>query len=75
MNFPTTRTVYRNIIENKRLTQRARLAALTAMRDPSFSMLVRLIRDKETPSRLKILAARRYEDLVLNRDVDRVLNE
>lgn len=68
-------TVYRNIIENKRLTQKARLAALAAMRNPSFSMLVRLLRDPDTPSRLRILAARRYEGRVLKREVDHALDE
>jgi hypothetical protein len=74
MRYPTADTVNRRIAENKRLTQKARLAALAAIRVLSMSMLVRLLRNPDTPSRLKTLAAQLYEKEILRREVDRVLS-
>jgi hypothetical protein len=73
MRYPTADTVNRRIAGNKRLSQKARLAALAAIRTLSMSMLVRLLRNPETPSRLKTLAARLFEKEIVRREVDRVL--
>ncbi|HXC44753.1 MAG TPA: hypothetical protein VNY51_14685 [Candidatus Dormibacteraeota bacterium] len=73
MRYPTADTVNRRVAENKRLTQKARLAALAAIRTLSMSMLVRLLRNPETPSRLKTLDARLFEKEIVRREVDRVL--
>lgn len=75
MRYPTPDTVNRRIAENKRLTQKARLAALATIRVPSMGMLVRLLRDPETPSRIRTTASRMYEAEILKREVSRVLNE
>jgi hypothetical protein len=61
MRYPSTNTVYRRVIENPRLAQRTRMAALEAIARPSLRLLMRLLKNPATPPRLLALAAKKYE--------------
>jgi hypothetical protein len=61
MRYPPPDWVNRQIVENKKMTQKARLQALAAIAKPSLCQLLRLLTNPNTPSRLMALAAKRYE--------------
>lgn len=69
VRYPSSDTVYRRVVENAKLTQKVRLAALSAMSRPSLWFLMRLLKNPETPSRLHALAAKRYEKEILRRNL------
>jgi hypothetical protein len=69
MRYPKTDTVYKRLAENERLTQRARLKALAAIKRPSLWSLIRLLNNPLTPPRLLTLAAQRYETEILKREL------
>jgi hypothetical protein len=73
--FPSPDTVYDRIIKNERLTQKTRLAALTAITRPSRTLLIALISDPKTPSRLLKLAAERYETEIQRRELLKRANQ
>jgi hypothetical protein len=69
LRFPQPNTVYRRIIENERLTQKARLVALAAIQRPTRTLLFRLLSNPDTPARLLALAAERYETEILKMEL------
>ena len=54
-------TVWRRLVEDKKLPCKARMEALQQIARPSVELLRRLLASKSTPSRLRMLAARKYE--------------
>jgi hypothetical protein len=69
MRYPKADTVNKRIVENERLSQKARLRALAALTRPSLWLLTRLLNNPTTPSRIVTLAAKRYEVEILKRDL------
>ena len=69
MLHPSADTMYRRVVENKRVSQRERVAALEAMGRPSLRMLVRLLRNPATPPRLLALAAKKYKLGMLRKEL------
>jgi hypothetical protein len=67
MRYPPPDWVNRQIVENKKMTQKVRLQALAAIAKPSLCQLLRLLTNSDTPSRLMALAAKRYEIEILKR--------
>lgn len=69
MRYPKADTVNKRIVENQRLSQKARLRALAALARPSLWLLMRLLDNPATPSRIVTLAAKRYQVEILKRDL------
>jgi hypothetical protein len=69
VRFPKADTVNLRLVENKTLTQRTRLAALQAIGRVPLSVLLRILRDPSSPSRLLGLAAKRYAIENLRREL------
>jgi hypothetical protein len=69
MRYPDPDWVNRKIVENQKVTQRARLQALTAIARPSLYQLLRLLTNPDTPARLMALAAKRYQTEILKREL------
>lgn len=69
MRFPNPDWVNRQLVENQKATQKARLSALAAINRPSLSQLLRLLKNPKTPSRLMALAAKRYDTEMLRREL------
>jgi hypothetical protein len=69
MRYPDPDWVNRQIAENQKVTQKARLQALAAIVKPSLSQLLRLLNNPDTPARLMELAAKRYQTEMLKREL------
>jgi hypothetical protein len=67
MRFPTADRVRARLVENPKAAVKVRLASLEAIREPSLSLLARLLSNPATPSRLLALAAQRYETALATR--------
>jgi hypothetical protein len=69
MRYPDPDWVNRQIVENQKITQKARLQALAVIARPSLCQLLRLLSNPDTPARLMTLAAKRYETEILKREL------
>jgi hypothetical protein len=69
MRYPDPDWVNRQIAENQKVTQRARLQALAAIVRPSLSQFLRLLNNPDTLARLMELAAKRYQTEMLEREL------
>jgi hypothetical protein len=69
MRHPRTDTVNRRLVENVRLSQRVRLAALDSISHPPLALLLRLLKNPATPTRLIGLAAAKYQGAILRRNI------
>jgi hypothetical protein len=56
------------LVENARLSQRDRLVALESIPRPALALLLRLLRNPATPTRLIGLAAEKYQGAILRRN-------
>jgi hypothetical protein len=64
MRYPKPDTVNRRLVENARLSQKVRLAALGSISRPPLALLLRLLRNPTTPARLIALAAEKYQKAI-----------
>jgi hypothetical protein len=69
MRYPDPDWANRQIVENSKITQKARLQALEAIARPSLCQLLRLLTNQKTPSRLMALAGKRYQTEMLKREL------
>jgi hypothetical protein len=63
--------VWRRIVIDTRQPARARIAALQQIARPSLSLLRRLLSQRTTPPRLRLLAAQRYALAVARKELTR----
>jgi hypothetical protein len=61
MRYPKPQSITRRVILNSKVSQRERIAALKGLANPSRRMLLHLLADPQTPSRLLALAAKCYQ--------------
>jgi len=69
MRYPKPETLNARLVLNERITQKVRLAALAAISRPSLRLLYQLLNDPTTPSRLLALAAVKYGQEMLRREL------
>ena len=61
MYKPSPQTIFKRLLVNPRLSQRARLTALERLPSVPVSLLLRLLKDRGTPQRLLKELAARYD--------------
>jgi hypothetical protein len=64
-------TLYRKMVLNSKAPQHARISALRFLRDPTFSLLKKLVDDPNTPGRLSAIAADMYAAKVALKQIAR----
>jgi hypothetical protein len=69
MEFPSYQYVLKRLIENERASQKVRLKALAEITRPPLSLLLRVLNDPRSCSRLLALAAKRYKEECVRRDL------
>jgi hypothetical protein len=69
VRYPKVDTVNSRIAESPQATQKVRLAALEGIGRPALALLVRLLSNPSTPSRLLALAAERYQIEMLRKEM------
>jgi hypothetical protein len=61
MYKPTPQTIFKRLLANPKLSQRARLTALERLPSVPVSLLLKLLKDPATPQRLLRELAARYD--------------
>lgn len=69
MRYPKPESVNRRLVEDTRLSQKVRLAALESISRPPLALLLRLFKNSTTPSRLLALAAEKYRLVIWRRNL------
>jgi hypothetical protein len=62
-------TVWKRLVEDKKLPCKARMEALQQIARPSVELLRRLLASKSTPSRLRLLAAQKYDLAIARKEL------
>ena len=69
MRYPRNETILARLVEHPRSSQKVKLAALQQLQRPSLAMLLRLLSNPATPSRLLAMASEKYSIVIVRREL------